>query len=157
MSYRPASLCSLATQFQTRFLELIPRPIAGLKFSALYFVVLQVYMYGTLCLSPFLKIYINFGKFVILRYDKISSQNMHCKHKKIRQKTTAENLPKQFGAGNPRNCLCSLEQQQTCKKSPRLFISTPQVLHRWCPLLHHIKEAHPLPDKAFLILPPLRP
>ncbi len=35
MSYRPASLCSLATQFQTQFLELIPRPIAGLKFSTL--------------------------------------------------------------------------------------------------------------------------
>jgi hypothetical protein len=35
LSYRPASLCSLATQFQTRFLELIPRPVAGLKFSAL--------------------------------------------------------------------------------------------------------------------------
>jgi hypothetical protein len=35
LSYRPASLCSLATQFQTRFLESIPRPIAGLKFSAL--------------------------------------------------------------------------------------------------------------------------
>jgi hypothetical protein len=34
-SYRPASLCSLATQFQTRFLESIPRPIAGLKFLAL--------------------------------------------------------------------------------------------------------------------------
>ncbi len=34
LSYRPASLCSLATQFQTRFLESIPRPIAGLKFSA---------------------------------------------------------------------------------------------------------------------------
>ncbi len=33
LSYRPASLCSLATQFQVRFLELIPRPIAGLKFS----------------------------------------------------------------------------------------------------------------------------
>ncbi len=33
LSYRPASLCSLATQFQTRFLESIPRPIAGLKFS----------------------------------------------------------------------------------------------------------------------------
>jgi hypothetical protein len=32
LSYRPASL---ATQFQTRFLELIPRPIAGLKFSTL--------------------------------------------------------------------------------------------------------------------------
>jgi hypothetical protein len=32
-SYRPASLCSLATQFRTRFLESIPRPIAGLKFS----------------------------------------------------------------------------------------------------------------------------
>ncbi len=31
--YRPASLCSLATQFQTRFLESIPRPMAGLKFS----------------------------------------------------------------------------------------------------------------------------
>ncbi len=34
LSYRPASLCSSATQFQTRFLESIPRPIAGLKFSA---------------------------------------------------------------------------------------------------------------------------
>jgi hypothetical protein len=34
LSYRPASLSSLATQFQTRFLETIPRPIAGLKFSA---------------------------------------------------------------------------------------------------------------------------
>jgi hypothetical protein len=33
LSYRPASLCSLPTQFQTRFLESIPRPIAGLKFS----------------------------------------------------------------------------------------------------------------------------
>ncbi len=33
LSYRPAGLCSLATQYQTRFLELIPRPIAGLKFS----------------------------------------------------------------------------------------------------------------------------
>jgi hypothetical protein len=33
--YLPASLCSLATQFQTRLLEVIPRPIAGLKFSAL--------------------------------------------------------------------------------------------------------------------------
>jgi hypothetical protein len=35
MSYRPASIYSLATQFQTRFLRSIPRPIAGLKFSAL--------------------------------------------------------------------------------------------------------------------------
>jgi hypothetical protein len=33
--YRPASLCSLATQFQTRFLESIPRPIAGLKIPTL--------------------------------------------------------------------------------------------------------------------------
>jgi hypothetical protein len=33
LSYRPASLCSLATQCQTWFLESIPRPIAGLKFS----------------------------------------------------------------------------------------------------------------------------
>ncbi len=35
LSYRPASLRSLATQFQTRLLESIPRPIAGLKFSTL--------------------------------------------------------------------------------------------------------------------------
>ncbi len=33
LSYRPVSPCSVATQFQTRFLETIPRPIAGLKFS----------------------------------------------------------------------------------------------------------------------------
>ncbi len=32
LSCRPASLCSLATQFQIRFLEPIPHPIAGLKF-----------------------------------------------------------------------------------------------------------------------------
>jgi hypothetical protein len=37
LSYRPASLCSLATQFQTRFLELIPRPIAGLKIPSQVF------------------------------------------------------------------------------------------------------------------------
>jgi hypothetical protein len=35
LSYRPTSLCSLATQFQTRFLESIPRPIAGLNFPIL--------------------------------------------------------------------------------------------------------------------------
>jgi hypothetical protein len=35
LSYRAASLCSLATQFQTRFLESIPRPKAGRKFSTL--------------------------------------------------------------------------------------------------------------------------
>jgi hypothetical protein len=33
LSYRPASLWSLTTQFQTRCLVLIPRSIAGLKFS----------------------------------------------------------------------------------------------------------------------------
>ncbi len=33
LSYRAASLCSLATQFQTPFPESIPRSIAGLKFS----------------------------------------------------------------------------------------------------------------------------
>jgi hypothetical protein len=32
LSYRSASLCSLATQFQSRFLESIPRPIADLSF-----------------------------------------------------------------------------------------------------------------------------
>jgi hypothetical protein len=36
LSYRPASLCSLATQFQTRFLESIPRPTAGLKIPTLH-------------------------------------------------------------------------------------------------------------------------
>jgi hypothetical protein len=36
LSYRPPSLCSLATQFQTLFLESISRPIAGLKFSTLF-------------------------------------------------------------------------------------------------------------------------
>ncbi len=35
LSYRPASRCSLATQFQTRFLESIPLPILGLQFSTL--------------------------------------------------------------------------------------------------------------------------
>ncbi len=35
LSYRAASLCSLATQFQTRFLESIPRPIVELKFPTL--------------------------------------------------------------------------------------------------------------------------
>jgi hypothetical protein len=35
LSYRPASLCSMASQFQTRFLESIPRPIAGLKIPTL--------------------------------------------------------------------------------------------------------------------------
>jgi hypothetical protein len=33
LSYRPASLCSSATQFQTRFLESIPRPIRGTQVS----------------------------------------------------------------------------------------------------------------------------
>ncbi len=47
LSYRPASLCSLATQFQTRFLESIPRPMAGLKFSTLYSIppVLHCYLW----------------------------------------------------------------------------------------------------------------
>jgi hypothetical protein len=35
LSYRPACLCSLASQFQTRFLESIPRPVAGLKLPTL--------------------------------------------------------------------------------------------------------------------------
>jgi hypothetical protein len=36
LSYRTASLCSLATQCQTRFLESIPRPIAGLSRTRSY-------------------------------------------------------------------------------------------------------------------------
>jgi hypothetical protein len=35
LSYRHGSLCCLAAQFQTRFLESIPRPIAGLKIPTL--------------------------------------------------------------------------------------------------------------------------
>ncbi len=50
LSYRPASPSSLATQFQTRFLESIPRPIAGLKFSPLYSV-LCTPLYSVLCPS----------------------------------------------------------------------------------------------------------
>ncbi len=34
MSYRPTSLCNLAIQFQTRFLESSPSPLAGLKFRS---------------------------------------------------------------------------------------------------------------------------
>jgi hypothetical protein len=48
----------------------------------------------------------------ILRCYKISSQNMQCKRERIRQKSKVKNLPKQFGAGNPRNGLCSFEQQE---------------------------------------------
>jgi hypothetical protein len=44
--YRPSSLSSLPTQFQTRFLELIPRPIAGLKFSTPGGTVRQHYSYS---------------------------------------------------------------------------------------------------------------
>jgi hypothetical protein len=36
LSYRLASLCSFATQFQTRFLETIPHPVPGFKFSTLF-------------------------------------------------------------------------------------------------------------------------
>jgi hypothetical protein len=36
LSYRSASLRSLDTQFQTRFLESIPRPISGLKIPTLF-------------------------------------------------------------------------------------------------------------------------
>jgi hypothetical protein len=80
---------------------------------------------------------------------------MQCKHKKIRQKSTVKNLQKLFGARNPRICICSLEQQQTCKKIPETVYLNPACI---APVpLHHVSEAHPLPDAAFLILPPLRP
>jgi hypothetical protein len=48
LSYLPASLCSLATQFQTRFLELIPRPMEGLKFSTRVCLLLPVSVYQVL-------------------------------------------------------------------------------------------------------------
>jgi hypothetical protein len=37
---------------------------------------------------------------------------MRCKHKEIKQKSVVKNLPKLFEARHPRNCLCSLEQQE---------------------------------------------
>jgi hypothetical protein len=51
------------------------------------------------------------GKFVILRYDKISSQNMQCKRERIRQKFIVKkiNLPKLF---------------IQCKKSAKLLMLT---------------------------------
>jgi hypothetical protein len=56
LSYLPARLCSLATQFQTQFLESIPRPIAGLKFSAQFIQTRQcvaVWRGGELCCRPY--------------------------------------------------------------------------------------------------------
>jgi hypothetical protein len=53
LSYRPASLSSLATHFQTRFLESIPRPIAGLKFPTLYIArTVHIVLYVTYGILP---------------------------------------------------------------------------------------------------------
>ena len=41
LSYRPASLCSFANQFQNRFLDSVPLPIAGLKFPSPIYAVVQ--------------------------------------------------------------------------------------------------------------------
>ncbi len=57
LSYLPASLCSLATQLQTRFLELIPRPTAGLKFSTQ---MLFTYILNVLFLSLGGKLHVSF-------------------------------------------------------------------------------------------------
>ena len=59
------------------------------------------------------ELFLKFGKFVILRYDKISSQNMHRKRERIKQNCKVKNLPKLLGARNPPNCLCSFEQQES--------------------------------------------
>ncbi len=41
---------------------------------------------------------------------------MQCKHDKIRQKSKVKKSAKTiFGAGNPRNCLCPIEQQEALK------------------------------------------
>jgi hypothetical protein len=53
LSYQPASLCSFPRQLQTLFLESIPRPKAGLKFSTLGS--LNVYKFGLrFCAKPYL-------------------------------------------------------------------------------------------------------
>jgi hypothetical protein len=52
LSYQPAGLCSLAIQFQTRFLESIPLPIAWLKVSTL---ILQRILYPQYPLTLILK------------------------------------------------------------------------------------------------------
>ena len=53
---------------------------------------------------------------------------MQRKRERIRQKTKVKNLLKLFGARNPRNCLCSLEQQQTCKKIPEtIYLNAPGI------------------------------
>jgi hypothetical protein len=38
------------------------------------------------------ELFLKFGKFVILRYDKISSQNMHRKRERIKQKSKVKSI-----------------------------------------------------------------
>jgi hypothetical protein len=47
LSYRPASLCSLAAEFQTRFLESIPRPVARLNFPTLLYAIFDTLSFLT--------------------------------------------------------------------------------------------------------------
>jgi hypothetical protein len=84
-------------------------------------------------------LWIVFGKFVILRCDKISSQNMQYKRERIRQKSQVKNLPKQFGAENPRNGLCSFEQQEAI--FPRILIRFwDNKLQFWPERLHILNK-----------------
>jgi hypothetical protein len=66
-----------------------------------------------------------------LRYDKLSSQNMQCKHEKIRQKSKVKNLPKLFffSARNPLNCLCSLQQHKVVKSDVETLFKTQRTLN----------------------------
>ncbi len=58
LSYRPASLSSLATQFQTRFLESIPCPIGGLKCLVTFgishgeIISIEKYLWSDACFRP---------------------------------------------------------------------------------------------------------
>ncbi len=76
LSYRPASLCSLAIQFQTRFLELIPRPIAVLKFPTLVaFSGTVLYMYTVYSICTVLKPFEIFAQLFIFKFNIFASSS----------------------------------------------------------------------------------
>jgi len=64
---------------------------------------------------------------------------MQCKRERIRQKSIVKNLPKQFGAENPRNGLCSFEQQEAI--FPRILIRFwDNKLQFWPERLHILNK-----------------
>jgi hypothetical protein len=86
LSYRPASQCSLDTQFQTRFLESTPRPIARLKFSPLAPSLPLSFLYGIK--------YVEWGPCtlqgnIVSRAPRVSSFNSQCWRSKYSTKKMA--------------------------------------------------------------------